>query len=121
MPRLSEDAVLHDGCTLTDTTSAAMSRSARARGSPIPPSATIPTATGFCDIANADVGKFANIASLVRIGATDHPLDRASLHHFMYRSALYWDDAEDDADWFAQRRRGAPPSATTPGSATPRR
>jgi acetyltransferase-like isoleucine patch superfamily enzyme len=46
----------------------------------------------------------ANIASFVRVGATDHPLDRASLHHFVYRSASYWDDAEDDADWFAQRR-----------------
>lgn len=58
----------------------------------------------YCDIANASVGKFANIASFVRIGATDHPLDRASLHHFIYRSAAYWPDAADDADWFARRR-----------------
>lgn len=58
----------------------------------------------MCDIANATVGKFANIASFVRIGATDHPLDRASLHHFLYRSAAYWPDAADDADWFARRR-----------------
>ncbi len=58
----------------------------------------------LCDIANAAVGKFASIASLVRIGATDHPLDRASAHHFLYRSSYYWDDAEDDADWFAHRR-----------------
>jgi phosphonate metabolism protein (transferase hexapeptide repeat family) len=58
----------------------------------------------FCDIANADIGKFANIASFVRIGATDHPMDRASLHHFQYRSARYWDDAEDDAAWFVRRR-----------------
>ena len=57
-----------------------------------------------CDIANASVGRFANIASFVRIGATDHPLDRASLHHFLYRSADYWDDAEHDAVWFARRR-----------------
>lgn len=58
----------------------------------------------LCDIANAEIGKFSNIASFVRIGATDHPLDRASLHHFMYRSASYWEDAEDDADWFDKRR-----------------
>lgn len=57
-----------------------------------------------CDISSAQIGKFANIASLVRIGATDHPLEKASLHHFLYRSASYWDDAEDDADWFAHRR-----------------
>lgn len=56
-----------------------------------------------CDIANAEIGKFANIASFTRIGATDHPLEKASLHHFHYRSADYWDDAKDDADWFARR------------------
>ena len=33
----------------------------------------------FCDLANVTIDKFANIASFVRIGATDHPLDRASL------------------------------------------
>lgn len=58
----------------------------------------------ICDIANAQIGKFANIASFVRIGATDHPLDRASLHHFMYRSGDYWDDADHDPNWFAKRR-----------------
>ncbi|OIQ41044.1 MAG: chloramphenicol acetyltransferase [Roseobacter sp. MedPE-SWde] len=55
------------------------------------------------DIANAKIGKFSNIASATRIGATDHPMEKASLHHFHYRSALYWDDAADDADWFAHR------------------
>lgn len=58
----------------------------------------------LCDIANATVGRFANIASFVRIGAPDHPLDRASLHHFMYRSAMYWDEEQDDAEWFVKRR-----------------
>ncbi|WP_037311021.1 chloramphenicol acetyltransferase [Ruegeria halocynthiae] len=56
-----------------------------------------------CDIANAQIGKFANIASFTRIGATDHPMEKASLHHFLYRSTDYWDDAEDDADWFQHR------------------
>ena len=62
----------------------------------------------YCDryaaIAHADIGKFANIASFVRIGATDHPLDKAALHHFMYRSADLWDDVENDASFFAHRR-----------------
>ncbi|NSY37873.1 chloramphenicol acetyltransferase [Leisingera sp. ANG59] len=57
----------------------------------------------ICDIANAEIGMFANIASFVRIGASDHPMEKASLHHFLYRSASYWDDAEDDAAWFARR------------------
>ncbi len=56
-----------------------------------------------CDICNARVEKFANVASFVRIGARDHPLDRASLHHFMYRSADCWQDAKPDADWFEHR------------------
>lgn len=60
--------------------------------------------TDGCDIANARIGKFSNIASAVRIGATDHPLNTASLHHFLYRSGDYWDDAERDEAWFAKRR-----------------
>ncbi len=55
------------------------------------------------DIANAVVGKFSNIAAHVRIGATDHPLDTASLHHFLYRSGDYWDDAEHDSAFFVRR------------------
>lgn len=57
----------------------------------------------YADIANAWIGKFANIASFVRIGATDHPMDRASMHHFLYRSPDYWDDVEIDQDWFEKR------------------
>jgi hypothetical protein len=55
------------------------------------------------DIANTSVGKFANIAAMTRIGPTDHPMDHASLHHFLYRSSYYWDDAPDDAAFFAAR------------------
>ncbi len=58
----------------------------------------------FTDIANAWVGKFSNIAAFVRIGATDHPMEKASLHHFHYRSADYFDDADHDDAWFAKRR-----------------
>ncbi len=58
----------------------------------------------YADIANATIGKFANLAAFVRIGATDHPMEKASLHHFHYRSADYFDDADNDTDWFAFRR-----------------
>jgi phosphonate metabolism protein (transferase hexapeptide repeat family) len=54
-------------------------------------------------IAYATIGKFANIASHVRIYASRHPMDRASLHHFTYRSAWYFEDAEDDPAFFAWR------------------
>lgn len=54
-------------------------------------------------IAYATIGKFANIASHVRIYASRHPMDLASLHHFTYRSSWYFDDAEDNKDFFEWR------------------
>ncbi|MCG7309830.1 chloramphenicol acetyltransferase [Brachybacterium sp. ACRRE] len=58
----------------------------------------------FADLAHVDVGRFSNIASFVRVGATDHPLDRASLHHFLYRSTRYWAEESDDEEFFERRR-----------------
>ncbi len=57
----------------------------------------------LADIANTTVGRFANIAAMVRIGPTDHPMENASLHHFLYRSSYYWDDATDDPAFFDRR------------------
>jgi phosphonate metabolism protein (transferase hexapeptide repeat family) len=104
MPRLSEAPVVYDDCNLTDTTLGRFVEIGRGSRLAHAVLGDYSYCDRLCDIANAEIGKFANIASLVRIGATDHPLDRASLHHFMYRSASYWDDAEDDAAWFARRR-----------------
>lgn len=55
------------------------------------------------DIMTATIGKFANIAAHVRINPGQHPLERASLHHFQYRSRMYG-LGEDDAAFFAWRR-----------------
>lgn len=52
----------------------------------------------------ATIGKFANIASHVRINATNHPTWRATQHHFTYRAGDYFDDAEDEAGFFDWRR-----------------
>lgn len=52
----------------------------------------------------AEIGKFSNIAAACRINATNHPIERATLHHFTYRSASYWNDAKDDAAFFEWRR-----------------
>lgn len=57
----------------------------------------------FSDITNTSVGKFANIAAMTRIGPTDHPMANASLHHFLYRSSYYWEDATDDDAFFQAR------------------
>lgn len=53
------------------------------------------------------IGKFANIAAQVRINATNHPMWRATLHHFTYRSNDYWPDAERDERFFDWRREDA--------------
>ncbi len=104
MARLGEEPVIQPDVSLTDVT---LGRYVEiGKGSRIAHSefGDYSYCDRYADVANATIGKFANIASFVRIGATDHPMDHASLHHFMYRSADYWDDAEDDADFFAHRR-----------------
>ena len=58
----------------------------------------------YADVANAQIGKFANIAAFARIRATDHPLHTAACHHFLYRSDDYWDDVARDEEFFAHRR-----------------
>lgn len=57
----------------------------------------------FCILQNAEIGKFSNIAAMVRIGPTDHPMDRPTLHHFTYRRLKYG-FADSDDEFFFQRR-----------------
>jgi phosphonate metabolism protein (transferase hexapeptide repeat family) len=88
MPRLSAtEPLIHPGCAITDSRFGAWCEVGR-----------------DSRIQYSTFGDFANIAAMTRIGPTDHPMDRASLHHFLYRSAAYWPDAEDDPDFFARRR-----------------
>jgi phosphonate metabolism protein (transferase hexapeptide repeat family) len=61
-------------------------------------------ATQDCDIYNADIGKFCNIAAAVRINPTNHPMWRASQHHFTYRSVSHHLGEDDDAEIFGWRR-----------------
>ena len=84
MPELSPGgARIGTGCTLVNATFGPWTRvgeSCRIENSHI---GAYSYCDRFCDIANTTIGRFANIAANVRIGPTDHPLDRASLHHFM--------------------------------------
>jgi phosphonate metabolism protein (transferase hexapeptide repeat family) len=59
----------------------------------------------FCDLASCEIGKFANIAAMVRINPGFHPLEYPTLHHMTYRPTLYGMADADDADFFAWRRR----------------
>ncbi|MBI5122101.1 MAG: chloramphenicol acetyltransferase [Rhodospirillales bacterium] len=60
------------------------------------------------DIIYSQIGKFVSIAANVRINPGNHPMARASQHHFQYRSQQFGlgDDDETFFDW----RRGFPVS-----------
>ena len=105
MARLSSDTpFIHPDCEITDSTFGAYveigkgSRIAHVRMD------DYSYCDRYADIANAQIGKFANIAAFSRIGATDHPLHTAACHHFLYRSDDYWDGAPRDAAFFAHRK-----------------
>lgn len=57
-----------------------------------------------CEVWAARIGKFVNIASHVRINATNHPVWRATQHHFTYRADDYWLDADREEAFFDWRR-----------------
>ncbi len=57
-----------------------------------------------CEVWATRIGKFVNIASHVRLNATNHPTWRPTLHHFTYRANDYWPDAEREETFFDWRR-----------------
>lgn len=57
-----------------------------------------------CDVIYATIGRFCSVAASVRINPGNHPLDRAALHHFTYRSRQF-DLGDDDPAFFDWRRR----------------
>ena len=105
MARLrADEPFIHPDCEITDTRFGAyveIGKGSRVAHSSL---GDYSYCDRYADIANARIGKFANIAAFCRIGATDHPLHTASCHHFLYRSDDYWDDAERDAAFFDHRR-----------------
>lgn len=104
MARLGAEPVIHPECEITDSTFGAYVEIGK--GSRVAHSTfdDYSYCDRYADIANADIGKFSNIAAMSRIGATDHPLHTASLHHFLYRSDDYWDDAGRDEAFFEHRK-----------------
>ncbi|MDJ0784443.1 MAG: DapH/DapD/GlmU-related protein [Desulfosarcinaceae bacterium] len=60
-------------------------------------------AVNDCHIVYAAIGRFCSIAAHVRLNPGNHPLERAALHHFTYRSDQF-DMGPDDAHFFDWRR-----------------
>ena len=103
MPRLGQQPFIHPECQITNTEFGAfveIGQGSRVQNSRF---GDYSYCDRYADIANAEIGKFANIAAFTRIGPTDHPMAQPSLHHFLYRSADYWDDAEPDDAFFEKR------------------
>ncbi|MGD1876366.1 MAG: chloramphenicol acetyltransferase [Kiloniellaceae bacterium] len=63
--------------------------------------------TWDCHVAGSDIGKFCSIAGQVRINPGNHPVWRASQHHFSYRSRQFGLAEDDDAAVFAWRGANA--------------
>jgi phosphonate metabolism protein (transferase hexapeptide repeat family) len=63
--------------------------------------------TWDCHVAGSDIGKFCSIAAHVRINPGNHPVWRASQHHFSYRSRQFGLAESDDEEVFAWRRDNA--------------
>lgn len=55
----------------------------------------------------AEIGMFCSIASHVRINPGNHPMERASQSHFLYRASRYFDGEPDEAGFFDWRRSHA--------------
>lgn len=58
----------------------------------------------YCSIADAQIGRFVAIANQVRIGAPNHPMERATQHRITYCPEYYSSRATRDHDFFTQRR-----------------
>jgi len=57
-----------------------------------------------CQVEDAEIGKFCAIANMVRIGASNHPMERPSQHRFTYVPEYYEKDAVRDAAFYVGRR-----------------
>jgi phosphonate metabolism protein (transferase hexapeptide repeat family) len=60
------------------------------------------------DVINTEIGRFCSIAAHTRLNPGNHPVEKAAMHHFTYRSSLY--GFGDDDESFFQWRRDQPVS-----------
>lgn len=104
MPRLSKDEpFLHPDCDVSNSTLGAFTELGQGTRMQNTQFGDYSYTDRYADVANAHIGKFANIAAFSRIGPTAHPMDLASMHHMLYRSNDYWDDTPRWDAFFDQR------------------
>ena len=103
MPRLSKEPFIHPDCAIKNSTFGEFVEIGQGTRLENVSLGDYSYTDRYSDIANAKIGKFANIAAFTRIGPTDHPWHKASQHHFLYRSQDYFEESSVDSDWFAVR------------------
>ena len=106
--KLSEAPTIHPTASVTDCTLGRwteVARDCRLRASTLGDYSYCMDRT---QIDFAAIGKFANIASDCWIGATNHPFERATQHHFTYRSDDYFEGEPPDEAFFGRRAAAGP-------------
>ena len=58
-----------------------------------------------CDLISTYIGKFSNIAAMVRINPGFHPMECPTLHHFTYRPVMYGMAEQSRAEQSRAKRR----------------
>jgi phosphonate metabolism protein (transferase hexapeptide repeat family) len=101
---LSETPVIHPSATVLRTRVGAWTSIARGCEISDTDFLDYAYATPNVQIFNAEIGKFCNIATRVRINPTNHPMWRATLHHFTYRSNCHH-MGKDDPEIFEWRMK----------------
>jgi len=107
MTRLSEKPLVHETAVVTDSTLGRYTEIAERCHVAEIVIGDYSYLMRECEVWAATIGKFVNIASHARINATNHPVWRATLHHFTYRAADYFEDAETETAFFDWRRENA--------------
>lgn len=105
--RLSEAPTLHPTARVTDTTLGRWTEVAAHTEIAASKFGDYSYIMEYGQVLFAAVGKFASIASHVRLNPSNHPIERASSHHFTYRSGDYFEGAEHDTSVFEWRRADA--------------
>lgn len=104
MPKLSETPLIHPSARVIHTTLGRYTEIEAGCSVEDSEIGDYSYAMENCQIWNTRIGKFANIAASTRLNATNHPIGRASQHHFTYRAGDYWPDATHEEAFFAARR-----------------
>ncbi|WP_282352241.1 DapH/DapD/GlmU-related protein [Haloferax volcanii] len=99
---LSPEPTLHDPVTITDST---LGNWTEVREGTRVSNSELGDYTYLMERVQLDyteIGSFGNVASHARLGATNHPIERPTAHHFTYRAEMY-DMGEDDDSVFEWR------------------